>query len=61
MDECTPLLLQLKGAGGPRGEKSELAETNQQSGETRNDLDIIYQIHSINVLPAAIFDAIPRC
>jgi len=35
-------------AGGARGEKTELAGTNQQRGETQNDMDIMYHMHTIN-------------
>ena len=59
--ECTSLLLRHKGVGGPRGGKSELARKNQQRGETRNNVDIMYHIHTINGLQAILLDAIPRC
>jgi len=45
MNESTSLLLRYKGAGGPGGEKGELAGTNWQGSETQND---VYKMHQIN-------------
>ena len=46
VNESTSSFLRYKGAGGPGGEKSELAGTNRQRSETQNDVYRMHQIHT---------------
>ena len=61
MNESTSSLLRYKAAGGPGGEKGELARTNWQRSETQNDVYKMRQIHTIYGLQAALPDETTRC
>ena len=58
-NESTSLFLRYKGAGGPGGEKDELAGTNRQRSETQNDGYKMHQIHTVDEILAEIVDVIP--
>ena len=59
-NESTSSFLRYKGAGGPGGEKGELAGTNRQRSETQNDMFKMHQIHTIDEIPAELV-VIPCC
>jgi hypothetical protein len=60
-NESTSSFLRYKGAGGPGGEKGELAGTNRQRPETQNDGYEMYQIHTVYRLQATLPDETTHC
>ena len=61
-NESTLSLLRYgKGAGGPGGEKSELAGTNRQRSETQNDVYKMHQTHTGYGRQETLPDETTRC
>jgi hypothetical protein len=61
VNESLLSFLRYKGAGGPGGEKGELAGTNQQRSETQNGVYKMHQICTTYGLQATLPDETTYC